>query len=133
MFSHILLGTSILRDKKYDRSIPESENVSIEYEIADSLLKTNASCVNHLAILYLLKYGKPNRTIPQLSELEHRLIDVIKSENDLEAVKNLRALYKLSKSHRYLWDPRSSREEYERGLDDRIKLLDEIEFTLSQN
>ncbi|MCB0263654.1 MAG: SH3 domain-containing protein [Calditrichaeota bacterium] len=91
-FAHIMLGNSKFWGKEYFNRIPRDEDVSIEYYRAKQLLPGHPSPVNHLAIvnMYKMRFHPSREMIPAI---EKELIEIIKTQNDLDAIGNLRIAY----------------------------------------
>ena len=91
-FAHIMLGNSKFWGKEYFNRIPRDEDVSIEYYRAKELLPGHHSPVNHLAIvnMYKMRFHPSREMIPAI---EKELIEIIKTQNDLDAIGNLRIAY----------------------------------------
>ena len=90
-FSHILLGTSILRfGLSLYHSIPPKIEISVvgEYEIADSILKNNSSAINHITVVKCV-LGEFDKS------LEQRLIEILKAYNDVNTIQNLKGFMKM--------------------------------------
>ncbi|MEJ2637679.1 MAG: hypothetical protein P8184_20630 [Calditrichia bacterium] len=119
---HLLLGNSYLRKGAGYR------RTASEYEKAKYLLPNNAEPVNYLATVLTvemmnatLEHGRPF-PVDMFDEVERNLIRVIKTENNINAIRNLRTFYR-------------TRMEIDRGLGDkamqliteRLALLDNIE------
>lgn len=136
--AHILLGNARLRANGYENFLPPEEKISKEYLSAVELLPNNASPANYLAIAKFMRYGIKNYNIPEIRNIEERLIHVIKLENNIDSVRSLRIFYKcvlkaknenLVFSAKAFYGPYS--DNYTNDISKRIRLLKEIESKLS--
>lgn len=96
--ARILRANAHLRRQGLDASV--SKEVLSEYLRAAKLLPNAASPVNHLAFVLLQRHAAGSGSVPELRDLETRLIHVIKAQGDLLAVRNLKALYLLAGPNR---------------------------------
>ena len=128
-FSHLLLGTAELRIsfRENDLLTQKAElSVRYNYEMADSILKDNAFVINYLTILKCASHTFS-------TAMEKKIIDIIKADNNIESVENLKSIYMnaLISGGSY-WIKRPSIG-LEQQFSDRIKLLDEIKIKLTKN
>ncbi|MEN8224614.1 MAG: hypothetical protein ABFS05_04565 [Bacteroidota bacterium] len=126
-FSHILLGNSMLHHKKYTYNIPDNEQISVQYREALKAFPNNASAVNHLAIVTILKdFYKREDSYESFSAVEKLLIHAIQAENNKNAIRNLEALYIVSRKFGNLRHGQD-RETYDQLIEERLELLHAIE------
>ncbi len=139
--AHILLGNSRLQAKGYKNFLPPEEKISKEYLSAVELLPNNASPLNYLAIARFMRYGIEQHThnIPEINDIEERLIHVIKLENNIDSVRNLRIFYNhaLKERSKNIVVPTDVTynfcgDKYSNAILERIRLLKEIESELSR-
>ncbi len=134
-FSHILLGTAILRSilsQHRSISIEVKNKVIGEYEIANSILKNNSSAINYITVVKCV-LGEFDRS------LEQKLINIIRTYNDVDAIHNLKNIYQDALYGGDFWEknhdhtlPIGPSDKFRKKIEDRIKILDEINMKISK-
>jgi hypothetical protein len=119
--AHILLGNARFRG----REGPSDVRVAQEYLKAAELLPNEAAPVNYLAIVRLLKYGDEREYVPEMRDLETRLIRGVQ-QNNPEALGNLRVFYELAADNGFAKPKELSAAVYSNAIGKQLTLVDEI-------
>jgi hypothetical protein len=121
--AHTLLGyahhlnRSLDPRERYDRS-------ARQFQAAAELLPDAASPVNGLAVALFDKAAATSVDPAGVRQLEQQLVHVIRTENDVEAVRNLQALYQLPQASAYF---SGSTSDFPSARSERIGLLKTLE------
>ena len=123
--ARILLGNARFRggDPKF------AEAAGREYLKAVQLLPDNAAPVNYLAMARLLKYGQMRDYVPEMSDLEARLIRSVQ-RSDLEAAGNLRIFYELAADSPFIRPPDVNWQSYTNSIARQLLLMGEVQGKL---
>jgi hypothetical protein len=108
------------------------EEILSDYLGAAKLLPNAASPVNHLAFALLRRHASSRGFVPELRDLEERLIHAIQAQGDLRAVRNLQALYRVAGPKLLLKRPEDSDKAYGNAIARQLRLLQNLEKKLSQ-
>jgi len=136
----ILLANAQLGGGRALARLTSGEEISYRYAEAAKLLPNSAAPVNYLAVARLTKYQRTEGPVPELRDLEQRLIHVVKSENDRDAIHNLKVLYQASAQRLFLFKPPppeshegDPKARYRQSLSQQLRLLSSLENQLSSN
>jgi len=125
-FSHILFGNSIIYQNKYTRRIPDNEKVSEQYQRALEIMPYNSSAINHLAIVTIFRdFHKGRESYWSFTEVEGLLIHIIKTENNVNAIGNLEALYKVAGDFGNLYNDNNPND-YQGLIRERLNILGDL-------
>jgi tetratricopeptide (TPR) repeat protein len=121
--AHTLLGYSHCLDRSSEAS--DRHNLATrQFQAAADLLPDAASPVNCLAVTLFDKAAAGSVNPAEVRQLEKQLVHVIQTENDVEAVRNLQALYQLPNASEYFTDATS---DFPAARSERMRLLKNLE------
>lgn len=123
--AHILLGYSHHLDLSADPAKRIALSIQ-QFDQAAALLPNSASPVNCQALALFNKTVRSRVTAEEMKQLEKRLIRVIQTENDIQAVRNLQVLYHLPGAREAFQDGKA---DFEKTREKRLTLLNNLEKT----
>lgn len=125
--AHIILGNARFRGGQN----PSDVRIAQEYLAAADLLPNEAAPVNYLAAIRLRKHGDARDYVPEMRDLEKRLISAAQ-QNNREALGNLRVFYELAADNGFAKPKELSAEDYSNALGKQLTLVKEIAETLDR-
>lgn len=124
--AQIVLATAVFKANRFEESVPRNENVSKIYLQAAALLPNQAAPINYVSAVRLKKYAYAEKYAPEMRDLEKRLIQAIQNEGHPDSIENLRVLYRLAASTRFLDSGGSSPAVYTALITNQLGKLDRL-------
>jgi len=120
--AHILLGNALFQRNSAD-SIRAAAN---EYLKASELLPNAAAPANYLAVARLKEFQNAAGDVPEMHDLEARLIRAVQAQNDADTLENLRVLYRCAAVSKFLREPEMNSASYSEQIARQIRLVDQV-------
>jgi hypothetical protein len=128
--AHVLLGYAIFMDGA-GRTPQGVASVRQHFEAAAKLLPDSASPVNCVAVALFKQAPEAPPDRQHVTAIEKQLVHVIQTENDVDAVRNLRALYQLPRAAEY-FVPSDDAVDFQKARQQRLDLLNSLERQFQQ-
>ncbi len=131
-FLRILYGNSMLRQAPAGEPLARYDAIESEYKEAQRLVPGNASPVDHLAILRMLRYAPdsmksaPAMIVP-LAQTEAELIGILQEEKNPQTSDNLKTLYRRAERQRFLKQEGVADNTYNDEVKNRLTMVNTVD------
>lgn len=124
--ANILHANAQFKAFGFDRAVPREESISARYLEAARLMPNQAAPINYLAVLRVKKYEHEKKFVPEMRDLELRLIDALQKEPNPDSINNLRAIYTLAGRSNLLQTDKMDSDAYAAAISRQMKVLDHL-------